>query len=224
MKVKIRTWNAVATWRWDLDEDDVCGICQVHFDGTCPTCKYPGDDCSLRMSPQLRILEWRNWLGKTVSGKCGHNFHMVSYEFHWLSDPMLTKVQHCIVEWIKQDSSKGQCPMCRQSKILLAWTRLSQNVDRLCRIRMDRQYNCARASTTFMTKQMLIEERENTAYEIPPSRLRSYLILYGVNGNEAESLAGAGRLLIPSTYVQNVWLLLSQYVEDHIESKWTIGT
>lgn len=106
---------------------------------------------------------------------------------------MLTKVQHCIVEWIKQDSSKGQCPMCRQSKILLAWTRLSQNVDRLCRIRMDRQYNCARASTTFMTKQMLIEERENTAYEIPPSRLRSYLILYGVNGNEAESLAGAGR-------------------------------
>ncbi|TGO20293.1 hypothetical protein BPAE_0313g00040 [Botrytis paeoniae] len=58
MKVKIRTWNAVATWRWDLDEDDVCGICQVHFDGTCPTCKYPGDDCSL------------------LSGKCGHNFHM----------------------------------------------------------------------------------------------------------------------------------------------------
>ncbi|KAA8575924.1 hypothetical protein EYC84_006089 [Monilinia fructicola] len=44
MKVKIRTWNAVATWRWDLDEDDVCGICQVHFDGTCPTCKYPGDE------------------------------------------------------------------------------------------------------------------------------------------------------------------------------------
>ena len=27
-------------------------------------------------------------------------------------------VQHCIVEWIKQDSSKGQCPMCRQSRSL----------------------------------------------------------------------------------------------------------
>ncbi|KAK1762076.1 anaphase-promoting complex subunit 11 RING-H2 finger-domain-containing protein [Phialemonium atrogriseum] len=79
MKVKIKKWNAVATWRWDLPEDDVCGICQVHFDGTCPTCKYPGDDCSL------------------LSGKCGHNFHM-----------------HCILEWIKQESSKGQCPMCRQ--------------------------------------------------------------------------------------------------------------
>jgi len=47
MKVKIKKWNAVATWRWDIPEDDVCGICQVDFDGTCPTCKYPGDDCSL---------------------------------------------------------------------------------------------------------------------------------------------------------------------------------
>ncbi|KAK1753440.1 anaphase-promoting complex subunit 11 RING-H2 finger-domain-containing protein [Echria macrotheca] len=79
MKVKIKKWNAVATWRWDIPEDDVCGICQVDFDGTCPACKYPGDDCSL------------------LSGKCGHNFHM-----------------HCILEWIKQDSAKGQCPMCRQ--------------------------------------------------------------------------------------------------------------
>jgi anaphase-promoting complex subunit 11 len=50
MKVSIKKWNAVATWRWDLPEDDVCGICQVQFDGTCPTCKYPGDDCSLRTS------------------------------------------------------------------------------------------------------------------------------------------------------------------------------
>lgn len=28
----------------------------------------------------------------------------------------LTLLQHCIMEWIKQDSSKGQCPMCRQSE------------------------------------------------------------------------------------------------------------
>ncbi|KAI1433882.1 putative anaphase promoting complex subunit Apc11 [Xylaria sp. CBS 124048] len=87
MKVKIKKWNAVATWRWDLPEDDVCGICQVHFDGTCPTCKYPGDDCSLHAYLHLFV----------VSGRCGHNFHM-----------------HCIMEWIKQDSAKGQCPMCRQ--------------------------------------------------------------------------------------------------------------
>jgi anaphase-promoting complex subunit 11 len=55
MKVTITNWDAVATWRWDIPEDDVCGICQVHFDGTCPTCKYPGDDCSLcKCSP----LSW----------------------------------------------------------------------------------------------------------------------------------------------------------------------
>ncbi|KAM7191919.1 Anaphase-promoting complex subunit 11 RING-H2 finger domain containing protein [Rhypophila sp. PSN 637] len=108
MKVKIQKWNAVATWRWDIPEDDVCGICQVHFDGTCPACKYPGDDCSL------------------LSGKCGHNFHMVRGSpatscfcfrtfvcsahvslLTWLD-------QHCIREWIKQESAKGQCPMCRQ--------------------------------------------------------------------------------------------------------------
>jgi hypothetical protein len=51
MKVRIKEWHAVATWRWDMPEDEVCGICRVQFDGTCPTCKYPGDDCSLRMVP-----------------------------------------------------------------------------------------------------------------------------------------------------------------------------
>lgn len=33
-----------------------------------------------------------------VSGKCGHNFH-----------------QHCIMQWVKQETARGQCPMCRQS-------------------------------------------------------------------------------------------------------------
>lgn len=53
MKVTIKEWNAVATWRWDMPDDDVCGICRVQFDGTCPTCKFPGDDCSLRMSQHI---------------------------------------------------------------------------------------------------------------------------------------------------------------------------
>lgn len=47
MKVSIKEWNAVATWRWNMPDDEVCGICRVQFDGTCPTCKFPGDDCSL---------------------------------------------------------------------------------------------------------------------------------------------------------------------------------
>ncbi|EYE94988.1 anaphase promoting complex subunit 11 [Aspergillus ruber CBS 135680] len=58
MKVTFKEWNAVATWRWDMPDDDVCGICRVQFDGTCPTCKFPGDDCALLL------------------GKCGHSFHM----------------------------------------------------------------------------------------------------------------------------------------------------
>ncbi len=31
-----------------MPEDDVCGICRVQFDGTCPQCNYPGDECTLR--------------------------------------------------------------------------------------------------------------------------------------------------------------------------------
>ncbi|KAJ5096423.1 anaphase promoting complex subunit Apc11 [Penicillium alfredii] len=80
MKVAIKEWNSIATWHWDIPEDEVCGICRVQFDGTCPTCKFPGDDCSLLL------------------GKCGHSFHM-----------------HCLLTWINQETSKGLCPMCRQS-------------------------------------------------------------------------------------------------------------
>ena len=28
-------------------EGDVCGICRIPFEGCCPTCKMPGDDCPL---------------------------------------------------------------------------------------------------------------------------------------------------------------------------------
>ncbi|KAI5244587.1 hypothetical protein E4T42_07072 [Aureobasidium subglaciale] len=49
MKVNILSYNAVAAWRWDMPEDDDCGICRVQFDGTCPKCKFPGDDCPISM-------------------------------------------------------------------------------------------------------------------------------------------------------------------------------
>jgi anaphase-promoting complex subunit 11 len=74
MKVAIKEWNAVATWRWDMPNDDVCGICRVQFDGTCPTCKFPGDDCSL-CTWLFRIAGCK--LTGLVLGKCGHSFHMV---------------------------------------------------------------------------------------------------------------------------------------------------
>ncbi|CAG7919454.1 unnamed protein product [Penicillium olsonii] len=85
MKVAIKEWNAIATWHWDIPEDEVCGICRVQFDGTCPTCKFPGDDCAL------------------VQGKCNHAFHM-----------------HCLMTWIDLETSKGLCPMCRQSALILS--------------------------------------------------------------------------------------------------------
>ncbi|AOW07297.1 anaphase-promoting complex subunit 11 RING-H2 finger-domain-containing protein [Yarrowia lipolytica] len=58
MKVKIKQWNAVSVWQWDVPNDEVCGICRVPFDGVCPVCKYPGDDCPL------------------IIGKCAHSFHL----------------------------------------------------------------------------------------------------------------------------------------------------
>ncbi|KAH9868506.1 hypothetical protein J1614_007578 [Plenodomus biglobosus] len=65
MKVTIREWNAVAAWRWDLPEDDVCGICRNPYDSTCSKCKFPGDECPLLL------------------GECNHSFHMHCI-FSWL--------------------------------------------------------------------------------------------------------------------------------------------
>lgn len=60
MKVTVKRWHAVAQWRWDVGteeaetedgdgegEGDVCGICRVAYEGCCPSCKTPGDDCPL---------------------------------------------------------------------------------------------------------------------------------------------------------------------------------
>lgn len=57
MKVHIKHWSAVAQWRWNTrnidpdDEGDVCGICRVPYEGCCPSCKMPGDDCPLSEHP-----------------------------------------------------------------------------------------------------------------------------------------------------------------------------
>ncbi|EGW33672.1 anaphase promoting complex subunit 11 [Spathaspora passalidarum NRRL Y-27907] len=67
MKVKILEWKSFATWHWDLatsaDDsgyvEELCGICRVSFDGTCPNCKYPGDDCPI-----------------VLGSGCTHNFHL----------------------------------------------------------------------------------------------------------------------------------------------------
>ncbi|KAI0078518.1 RING/U-box [Panus rudis PR-1116 ss-1] len=67
MKVTVKNWHAIAQWKWDIGnneaddgevEGDVCGICRVPYEGCCPTCKVPGDDCPL------------------IWGECTHVFHM----------------------------------------------------------------------------------------------------------------------------------------------------
>ncbi|KAL7414952.1 anaphase-promoting complex subunit 11 RING-H2 finger-domain-containing protein [Mrakia frigida] len=71
MKVHVKNWQAVAIWRWDTaaqgedgkiapedPDEEVCGICRLAFDSTCPECKIPGDDCPL------------------IWGQCTHVFHM----------------------------------------------------------------------------------------------------------------------------------------------------
>ncbi|KAJ7046146.1 anaphase-promoting complex subunit 11 [Mycena alexandri] len=76
MKVTIKHWHAVAQWRWDTGPDssndaeneDVCGICRVPYEGCCPSCKVPGDDCPL------------------IWGECTHVFHMHCL-LKWIGTP-----------------------------------------------------------------------------------------------------------------------------------------
>ena len=63
MKVTVKNWHAIAQWRWDIgsnndvdDEGDVCGICRVPYEGCCPSCKIPGDDCPLSELSALSTL------------------------------------------------------------------------------------------------------------------------------------------------------------------------
>ncbi|KAG2190487.1 hypothetical protein INT46_004927 [Mucor plumbeus] len=59
MKINVVSWTMAAQWSWDVKEgDDVCGICHSEYDGCCPTCKRPGDDCPL------------------IWGECSHVFHL----------------------------------------------------------------------------------------------------------------------------------------------------
>ncbi|KAF1827938.1 RING/U-box, partial [Dissoconium aciculare CBS 342.82] len=79
MKVKIKAYHALATWKWDLpdDSDDTCGICRVNFEGTCSKCKYPGSDCPI------------------IIGQCTHTFHIHCIA-NWLeSEASLGKCPMC---------------------------------------------------------------------------------------------------------------------------------
>uniref|UniRef100_A0A8D0GJ75 Anaphase-promoting complex subunit 11 n=1 Tax=Sphenodon punctatus TaxID=8508 RepID=A0A8D0GJ75_SPHPU len=73
MRVKIKSWHGVASWLW-VANDENCGICRMAFNGCCPDCKVPGDDCPL------------------VWGQCSHCFHMHCI-LKWLNSQQVQ--QHC---------------------------------------------------------------------------------------------------------------------------------
>lgn len=77
MKVRIKQWNAVAAWRWDMPDDDLCGICRSPYDSTCSKCKFPGDGCPLRESPTFPHDKAPSHCPFAVMGQCNHSFHMV---------------------------------------------------------------------------------------------------------------------------------------------------
>lgn len=80
LKVRIKRWKAVATWRW-LANDDSCGICRMPFDACCSDCKLPGDDCPL------------------VWGQCSHCFH-IHCIMKWLnSQSVQQQCPMCRQEW-----------------------------------------------------------------------------------------------------------------------------
>lgn len=58
MKVKIKQWNAIATWKWNIDSNEQCTICQQSFEAPCSKCKIPGDDCP----PSIAIINLRTRL------------------------------------------------------------------------------------------------------------------------------------------------------------------
>lgn len=57
MRVVINEWVPVGMWSWKHANGEVCGICRVQLEGTCPGCQFPGPACP------------------PVVGKCTHLFH-----------------------------------------------------------------------------------------------------------------------------------------------------
>ncbi|GJQ15701.1 hypothetical protein GpartN1_g7492.t1 [Galdieria partita] len=68
--VKLEKAKVTCHWTWNT-KDETCGICQMPFDGCCPDCKIPGDDCPI------------------VWGPCEHSFHLHCI-LKWLNSR-----QHC---------------------------------------------------------------------------------------------------------------------------------
>lgn len=84
MKVTIQKVRLVAAWTWNAG-DDACGICRNAFDGCCPDCNIPGDDCP------------------TIWGACKHYFHLHCIS-KWIAaqPPEQQKCPMCRQDWTFQ--------------------------------------------------------------------------------------------------------------------------
>ena len=75
MKITIKSFHAVAVWKWNTN-DDQCAICYQPFDMCCETCTVPGESCP---------PAW---------GDCSHHFHMHCIE-RWLANDNHTNCPMC---------------------------------------------------------------------------------------------------------------------------------
>lgn len=118
--------------------------------------------------------------------------------------------KHCIMEWIKQDSSKGQCPMCRQSESEWLPPFPGRYTDQIFRVRM------GPGRTTTSTRR-----RATRACRRGVSR--SYINTIHVKGMWYQStLCTAGSLSHRKASLCAMWHA-SQHLEDFIWSS-TLGT
>ncbi|EAY13562.1 hypothetical protein TVAG_389590 [Trichomonas vaginalis G3] len=67
-RVHIKSWKCVASWKWDVAEENGCSICNTEFEMAAPGIKFPGDDSPI------------------VLGRCGHAFHLQCIE-KWIYRP-----------------------------------------------------------------------------------------------------------------------------------------
>jgi anaphase-promoting complex subunit 11 len=84
MKVKINSWNAVATWKWDIETEECCTICQFAFESPCPRCKVPGDDCV------------------PIQGQCLHHFHLHCI-LKWTEEGSSEDCPLCRKKWVAKN-------------------------------------------------------------------------------------------------------------------------
>ncbi|KAA1080125.1 hypothetical protein PGTUg99_014552 [Puccinia graminis f. sp. tritici] len=117
----------------DEDDEDLCGICRVAFEGCCPDCKVPGDDCPLSLSalfsiPFVSLPSHFAFVRRLTRASMEHMltsilpFNLIRC-FFGAATMKITAVwgecthifhMHCLLKWIAQESSKQSCPMDRR--------------------------------------------------------------------------------------------------------------